>query len=94
MNRFKDLLTQSSHHGLEGWNLCQIAYKGLDESTKTTIKYICGESFFETMLISVGTFLKIQLITCMSGRQLGKLLVLHGMLIWIRACYVMNIVAL
>jgi len=42
MNRFKELLTQCPHHGLEKWNLCQIAYEGLDVSTRTMVECIGG----------------------------------------------------
>ena len=45
MNRFKKLLTQCPYHGLERWNLCKIAYEGLDVSTRTMVKPICGGEF-------------------------------------------------
>ena len=32
--RFKDLLAQCPHHGVEKWRQCQILYDGLDYQTK------------------------------------------------------------
>ena len=46
--RFKDLLVQYPHHGVEKWRLCQILYDGLDYQNKTLL---------ETM--SQGRFLKV-----------------------------------
>ena len=45
MNRFKALLTQCPHHGLERWNLCPIAYEGLDVGTTTLVESISGREF-------------------------------------------------
>ena len=45
MNRFKGLLTQCPHHGLEKWNLCQIAYENLDMRTRTMVESMCGGGF-------------------------------------------------
>jgi len=36
--RFKDLLVQCSHHGIEKWRQCQILYDGLDYSTNTLLE--------------------------------------------------------
>jgi len=42
MSRFKELLVQCPDHGLERWNLCQIAYEGLDVSTIMMMESMCG----------------------------------------------------
>ena len=39
--------------------MCQIAYEGLDVSTRTMIESMCGESFFVTMLMRFQTFIRI-----------------------------------
>ena len=36
--RFKDLLAQCPHHGVEKWRQCQILYDGLDYQTKTLLE--------------------------------------------------------
>ena len=39
--RFKDLLAQCPHHGVEKWRQCQILYDGLDSPTKTLLETMC-----------------------------------------------------
>ena len=39
--RFKDLLAQCPHHGIEKWRQCQILYDGLDYQTKTLLETMC-----------------------------------------------------
>jgi len=56
MNRFKELLTRCTHHGLERWNLYQLAYEGIDMSTRTKVEYMYGKSFFVRMLMKLGIF--------------------------------------
>ena len=34
LDRFKDLLSQCPHHGIERWRLCQIVYEGVDYKQK------------------------------------------------------------
>jgi hypothetical protein len=34
LERFKDLLTQCPHHGIEKWHLCQIVYEGIEYNSK------------------------------------------------------------
>ena len=36
--RFKDLLAQCPHYGVEKWRQCQILYDGLDYQTKTLLE--------------------------------------------------------
>ena len=43
--RFKDLLAQCPHHGVEKWRQCQILYDGLDYQTKTLLKTMCQGGF-------------------------------------------------
>ena len=43
--RFKDLLAQCPHHGIEKWRLCQSLYDGLDYSTKTLLESMCQGGF-------------------------------------------------
>ena len=45
--RFKDLLAQCPHHGVEKWRLCQVIYDGLDYSTKTLLESMCQGGFLE-----------------------------------------------
>jgi len=56
MDRFKELLTQFSHHGLE---LCQIIYEGLDVLIRTLIEFMCEEEFFVRRLVQLGIVLRI-----------------------------------
>jgi len=43
--RFKLLLAQCPHHGLERWRLSQIIYEGLDQSTRTMDESMCQGGF-------------------------------------------------
>ena len=40
-DRFKNLLTQCPHHGIEIWRLCQIIYEGLDSNSRTMLESMC-----------------------------------------------------
>ena len=44
--RFKDLLAQGSHHGIEKWSQCQILYDGLDYQTKILLETMCQGGFW------------------------------------------------
>jgi len=39
--RFKDLLAQCPHHGVEKWCQCQILYDGLDYQIKILLEIMC-----------------------------------------------------
>ena len=43
--RFKDLLVQYPHHGIEKWRQCQILYDGLDYLTKILLESMCQGGF-------------------------------------------------
>ena len=45
MNRFKELLTQCPHHGLNKENLCQIVCEGLDVSTRANVESMSRGEF-------------------------------------------------
>jgi len=45
MERFKNLLAQCPHHGLEQCRLCQIVYEGLDQQTRTMLESMCQGGF-------------------------------------------------
>ena len=45
--RFKDLLVQCPHHGIEKWRQCQILYDGLDYSTETLLESMCQGGFLQ-----------------------------------------------
>jgi len=47
LERFKDLLAQCSHHGIEKWQQCQILYDGLDYPTKTLFETLCQGEFYK-----------------------------------------------
>lgn len=55
-DRFKDLLIQCPHHGLEKWRLCQIIYEGLDYSAKTSLESMCHGDFMRKTLMKLGSF--------------------------------------
>ncbi|XP_074324182.1 uncharacterized protein LOC141661103 [Apium graveolens] len=46
-DRFKNLLSQCPHHGIEKWRLCKIVYEALDSSTTALLKSICQGKFME-----------------------------------------------
>jgi len=50
MKRFKNLLAQYSHHGLEQWYFCQIVYNGLDYQTRTMLESMCQVGFTSIIL--------------------------------------------
>jgi len=58
MNRFKELLTQYPHNGLEKRSLCQVAYEGLDVSTRTMVESMCGGGFLCKNANEIWDFLK------------------------------------
>ncbi|GAV67047.1 gag-asp_proteas domain-containing protein, partial [Cephalotus follicularis] len=41
--RFKDLLLECPHHGLNTWHLCQIIYEGIDYQTKQLVESMCPD---------------------------------------------------
>ncbi|GAV67086.1 LOW QUALITY PROTEIN: hypothetical protein CFOL_v3_10595, partial [Cephalotus follicularis] len=43
--RFKDLLLECPHHGLNTWHLCQIIYEGIDYQTKQLVESMCPDGF-------------------------------------------------
>ncbi|XP_077222173.1 uncharacterized protein LOC143856016 [Tasmannia lanceolata] len=45
MERFKDLLQECPHHGLDTWHLCQIIYEGIDYQTKQLLESMCPTGF-------------------------------------------------
>ena len=45
--RFKDLLAQCPHHGIEKSRQCQILYDGLDYQTKTLLETMCQGEFLK-----------------------------------------------
>ena len=45
--RFKNLLIQCPHHGIEKWRQCQIFYDGLDYQNKTLLEIMCQGRFFQ-----------------------------------------------
>ena len=45
--RFKDLLAQCPHHGIEKWRLCQALYDGLEYQTKTLLESMCQGGFLK-----------------------------------------------
>ena len=45
--RFKDLLAQYPHHGIEKWWQCQILYDRLDYQSKTLLETICQGEFLK-----------------------------------------------
>ena len=44
-DKFKDLLAQCPHHGIEKWRQCQILYDGLNYQTKTLLETMCQGDF-------------------------------------------------
>jgi len=45
--RFKDLLAQCPHHGVEKWRQYQIPYDGLDYQTKILLETMCQGGFLQ-----------------------------------------------
>ncbi|XP_077232805.1 uncharacterized protein LOC143871649 [Tasmannia lanceolata] len=45
MERFKDLLQECPHHGIDVWHLCQIIYEGIDYQTKQLLESMCPNGF-------------------------------------------------
>ena len=46
-DRFKNLLSQCPHHGIEKWRLCKIVYESLDSSTTALLESMCQGKFME-----------------------------------------------
>ncbi|XP_063938052.1 uncharacterized protein LOC135147928 [Daucus carota subsp. sativus] len=46
-NRFKNLLSQCPHHGIEKWRLCKIVYEALDSQTTALLESMCQGKFME-----------------------------------------------
>ncbi|XP_074342937.1 uncharacterized protein LOC141680673 [Apium graveolens] len=46
-DRFKNLLSQCPHHGIEKWRLCKIVYEALDSSTTALLESMCQGKFME-----------------------------------------------
>lgn len=46
-DRFKNLLSQCPHHGIEKWRLCKIVYEALDGSTTALLESMCQGKFME-----------------------------------------------
>ena len=44
-DRFKNLLAQCPHRGLDQSRLCQIVYEGLDQQTRTMVESMCQGDF-------------------------------------------------
>jgi len=45
--RFKNLLAQCSHHGIEKWWQCQILYDELEYQTKRHVETMCQGEFLK-----------------------------------------------
>ena len=59
MNRFKELFFHCPRHGLKKWNLWQIAFEGLDVSTRTMIESMCESEFLWKNVNGAWYFLRI-----------------------------------
>ena len=46
-DRFKNLLSQCPHHGIEKWRLCKIVYEALDSQTTALLESMCQGKFME-----------------------------------------------
>ena len=46
-DRFKNLLSQCPHHGIEKWRLCKIIYEALDSPTTALLESMCQGKFME-----------------------------------------------
>ncbi|PKA55602.1 hypothetical protein AXF42_Ash006804 [Apostasia shenzhenica] len=58
IDRFKNLLAQCPHHGIEKWRLCQILYEGMDYSTRTMVESICQGEFLAKNVDEAWDFLE------------------------------------
>ena len=56
--RFKDLLTQCPHHGMDKWALCQIIYEGLNSKSKIIFESISQGNFMYKTVVDAWTFLE------------------------------------
>ena len=57
-DRFKNLLTQCPHHGIETWRLCQIIYEGLDSNSRTMLESMCQGQFMDKETTEAWQFLE------------------------------------
>ena len=72
--------------------MCQIAYEGLDVSTRTIVEPMCGGESLCKNANEAWDFLEGLSDEALSRRQLGKLLVLRLRFLWImRASYLMTL---
>ena len=58
LDRFKNLLYQCPHHGLDQSRLCQIVYKGLDQQTRTMLESMCQGGFLSKIATAAREFLE------------------------------------
>ena len=58
MERFKNLLAQCPHHGLEQWHLCQIVYEGLDQQIRTMLEFTSQGGFLSKHSTTTWEFLE------------------------------------
>jgi len=57
-DRFKNLLAQCPHHGLDQTRLCQIVYKGLNQQTRTIVESMCQGGFLSKSATGAWEFLE------------------------------------
>ena len=57
-DRFKSLLAQCPHHGLDQACLCQIVSEGLDQQTRTMIESMCQGGFLSKSVAAAWEFLE------------------------------------
>jgi len=58
MKRFKNLLAQCPHHGLEQWRFCQIVYEDLDQQTSNMLESKCPGGFLSKNPTATWEFLQ------------------------------------
>ena len=57
IERFKNLLSQYPHQGLDQARLCQIIYKGLDQQDRIMVESMCQGGFLSKSPSNVWKFL-------------------------------------
>jgi len=70
-DRFKNLLAQCPHHGLDQARLCQIVYQGLDQQTRTMVESMCQGGFFSKSATDAWEFLEDLAEKLCIGKPLG-----------------------
>ena len=70
--RFKNLLSQCPHHGIEKWWLCQALYDGLEYQTKILLESMCQGGFLNRTKTKDDYYMKTWLIRPSNGNQLWK----------------------